>query len=157
LSAVQNAAIGISSGCLARGSLRSARAAGLAGTAADPGSRMISMTGPLSSEIGTPGGGVSGRGGPAETSVVARIGAGTPVAGVAVRAGTPAGGVAVRTGTPVAPAVAAPLATHTAEQYATTLPSRTPTKRERSGSTVFWQAGQVVVMGAPVPRLRRAR
>src|SRR6185436_8688354 len=126
---------------------------------------MISITGPLSRLIGTPGAGVTGTGGPA----------GTPLAGVRVRVGTllaggctgtPTGGVGIAVGTPVAgdPACAGtggrstPCAcAHPAEQNATTLPPRTATNRERSGSTALLQAGQVLVMGVPVRRLRRAR
>jgi hypothetical protein len=37
------------------------------------------------------------------------------------------------------------------------LPPRTATNRDRSGSTDLLQVAQVVVMGVPVPRLRRAR
>jgi len=149
------------------------RSVGSPDTAPEAASRMISITGPVSSCTGTPGAGVTGRGGPS----------GTPLDGVAVRPSRAAASAgrapaAMVEGAPVArlagPATSArpsgtllagacepvrgasgwPAAAHAAEQYATTLPSSTPTYRERNGSTGRWHAGHGVMV---VPGLRRRR
>src|SRR4051794_33865612 len=81
-------AVGDSSECFFGGAACSGRAEV---TTPDAGSYWISITGPLSMLIGTPGAGVIGRGGPSEM----------PMAGDRATAERPAGGVASRAGTPV--------------------------------------------------------